>query len=198
MSVKKDKKPLLVKFSLAQTTGDNNVSIYSDWNVIYISDKSINSAFYHEPYGSEKDFDLTLLLDANPITRQINDKSIFLIDEYPTLNNNKGNYRIKKIFPEYLGVIKIGLESIKGNNLQSVYYLNGENIYEYQLNFDRNTNKGYINKNISHPFLTATKIWSLEPTNNEDTENLISFVSEKNVGIIDRYKIFKELTFEEI
>lgn len=198
MSIKKDKKPILVKFSIGQTTGDENVSVYEDWNIIYSLTKSIFSSFSHEPFGTEEKFDLTIILEANPITRKINEKSIFLIEEYPTNNNSKGNFRIKKIFPEYLGLIRIGLESIKGNSYQSLYYLNGDEIYSYQLNYDNNTNMGYIDKYAIYPFSTSTKIWTSEPINKDDDVDRISFVSEKNIGIIDRYKTFKQLSFKVV
>ena len=197
MPVKKDKKPILVKFSIAQTTGDKNVSVYGNWNVVYITNKSTGSFFDREVYGQDEDFDLVILLEANPITRQVDEKSVFLIDEYPTRNNEKGNYRIKKIFPEYLGLIRIGLESVEKISFQNLYYLSGENIYKFQLNYDRETKKGYIDKDIQHPFSTSTIIWTTEPTNAEDTIDRISFVSEQNIGIIDRYKAFKELSFGE-
>lgn len=197
MSVKKDKLPLLVKFSVAQTTGDKNVSVYGDWRVIYRTNKSVASAYLHEPYGTEERFDLTILLDANPITKQINEKSVFLIDEYPTDMNVKGNYRIKKIFPEYLGVIRIGLESIEGNSFKSLYYLDGDKILSYQLNYDSSTNIGYIDKYANHPFSSSTKIWLTEPVDKDDELDMLSFVSERNVGIIDNLKVFKALTFRE-
>ena len=197
MSVKKDKKPILVKFSIAQTTGDKNVSVYEDWQVIYITDKNVSSYFDRENYGQDEDFDYTLLLDGNPITRRIDEKSVFLIDEYPTKNNAKGNYKIKKIFPEYLGKIKIGLEAVEKVVSQNLYYLNGEKIYKFQLNYDRDTKKGYIDKDSNHPFTTETIIWSTEPTDAEDLVNRVSFLSESRVGIIERYKAFKELSFGE-
>lgn len=195
MPVKKDKIPLLVKISKAQTIGDENVSVYGDWQVVYMSDKSTNNSFSREPYGTEHDFDLTILLDAGPTTRQIVENSVFLINEYPTAANSKGNFRVKKVFPEYLGLIKLGLESIKGNSFRYLYYLDGDNIYSYQLNYDSSTNKGYINKNTAHPFATATKIWLTEPLDKDDSEDMITFVSEQKVGIIDNYKTFIEITF---
>lgn len=195
MSVKKDKKPILAKFSIAQTTGDKNVSVYGDWQVLYVTDKQLVGSFDRESYGQDEDFDLTLLLQANPITRQIDEKSVFLIDEFPTSNNAKGNYRIKKIFPEYLGQKKIGLETIDKISYRNLYYLSGDKIYNFQLNYDSKTHKGYIDKDIQHPFTTSTIIWTTEPTNAEDTIDRISFVSEQNVGIVDNYKAFKELAF---
>lgn len=197
MSVKKDKKPILVKFSIAQTTGDSNVSVYGDWNIVYITNKALNSNFRNEVFGTEKDFDLTILLDANSVTRQIDNKSVFLIDQYPTKNNIKGNYRVSKIFPEYLGLIRIGLTSVEGQPSPKLYYLDGENIYMYQLNYDSETNVAYLDKNVSHPFTSESVIWKTEPLNSEDTIDRIKFVSENNVGIVDRYKAFKELTFGE-
>lgn len=198
MSVKKDKKPILVKFSIAQTTGDKNVSVYGDWNVIFVTDKNIAGYFEREPYGQDEDFDLTLLLQANPITRQINEKSVFLVNEYPTNNNSKGNYKIKKIFPEYLGNIKIGLEIVDKISYRNLYYLSGEEIYKFQLNYDSATHKGYIDKDIQHPFTRNTIIWTTEPTNAQDTIDRISFLSQQDVGIIDSYKAFTELTFGEL
>ena len=198
MSVKKDKKPILVKFSIAQTTGDSNVSVYSDWNIVYTTNKSLNLVFRNEVYGTEKDYDLIILLDANSVTRQIDQKSIFLIDQYPTKNNIKGNYKVEKIFPEYLGIIKIGLKSIEGQSSQKLYYLDGGNIYAFQLNYDNETNLGYIGKNVSHPFTSQTVIWKTEPLNSEDTIDRIQFLSESNVGIVDKYNTFKELTFGEL
>lgn len=197
-TIKKDKKPILVKFSIAQTTGDKDVSVYGDWNVIYISDKSNSGVIDRETYGQDEDFDMVIVLEANPITRQVDEKSVFLVDEFPTKNNKKGNYRIKKIFPEYLGSIRIGLETIEKIPYQNLYYLSGSNIYKFQLNYDSETMKGYIDKDIKHPFTTETIIWSSEPTSAENTVDRISFVSDRRVGIIDRYKAFTELTFGEV
>lgn len=198
MTVKKDKKPILVKFSEAQTTGDSNLSVYGDWTVVYMLEKAKSGYFKRRAYGTEDDYDLTILLEANPITRQVNSKSVFLIDEYPTALNSKGNYRVKKIFPEYLGTIKIGLEYIEGQNIKRLYFQQDENIYVYELNFDINTQKGYINKNQAHPFSTSTKIWSIEPLDADETENMLEFVSATNVGIVNNYKVFTELTFVEV
>lgn len=195
MAVKKDKLPLLAKFSVGQTTGDMNVSVYKGWQILYRSDKSIKSSFFHEDFGTEENFDLMILLDANPITKQITEDTVFLINEYPTDMNSKGNYKVKKIFPEYLGVIRVGLESIKGISYKSLYYLDGDNIYSFQLNYDNATNTGYIGKYIKHPFTTSTKIWLTEPLDKDDDLDTVSFVSERNIGIIDRLKVFKELKF---
>lgn len=197
MTVKKDKKPILVKISNAQTTINSNLSIYGNWSVVYMLEKAISGSFVRKDYGTEDEFDLTILLEANPITRQINSKSVFLINEYPTSANLKGNYRVKKVFPEYLGIIKIGLEYIEGQSIKRLYFANDENIYVYELNFDNATNKGYIDKHQSHPFSTDTKIWKTEPIDIDDTMNMINFISSRNIGIIDRYKAFTELTFTE-
>lgn len=198
MPVKKDKRPILVKFNIADKTGDTNACVYGDWQVIYMSDKSITSAYSREIYGTEEDFDLVILLDASPTTKRINEQSVFLINEYPTENNVKGNYRIKRLFPEYLGLIRIGLESIEGKSTQRLYYLDGENIYSYSLNYDRTNNLGYVGKYDVHPFAQATTIWKTEPLNSSDTVDRIQFVSETNVGIINNYKVFKQLTFSEV
>ena len=198
MSIKKDKKPILVKFSIGQTTGDKNVSVYGEWNVVYITNKSLDSRFRNEEYGTEKDFDLLILLDANSVTRQINEKSVFLIDQYPTNSNSKGNYKVSKIFPEYLGLIKIGLKSLEGQPFQKLYYLLDGNIYVYQLNFDTATNSGYIEKNLAHPFTENTVIWKTEPTNAQDTIDRIKFMGEQEIGLVDRHKQFKELFFGDI
>lgn len=198
MPVKKDKRPILVKFNIADKTGDTNACVYGDWQVVYMSDKSITSAYNREIYGTEEDFDLVILLDASPITKRINEQSLFLINEYPTENNIKGNYRIKRLFPEYLGLIRIGLESIEGKSTQRLYYLDGENIYSYSLNYDNINNLGYIGKYDVHPFTQATTIWKTEPLNSSDTVDRIQFISETNVGIVNNYRVFKQLTFSEV
>ena len=109
-----------------------------------------------------------------------------------------GKDEIKRLFPEYLGLIRIGLESIEGKSTQRLYYLDGENIYSYSLNYDRTNNLGYIGKYDVHPFTQTTIIWKSEPVNASDTIDRIQFVSETNVGIINNYRIFKQLTFSEV
>ena len=192
--------PLLVKYVISTTVGNSEMANFSDWNLVYALKENPTGYVERLSYGMELDFDRIIIVDASEKTRKIKPNSIFLIEEYPTCNNEKGNYIITKIFPEYLGKIMIALKASKINSLPRLYYFDSglNKICAYQLNFDKKNMKGYIGKYDDHPFRQGMKIWYREPINAEDTEYMVKFVSETLVGIINNLRKYKELVFEQI
>lgn len=198
--IREDYYPVLVKYVISTTVGNSEIANLSDWNIVYALKENPTGYVERLSYGMELDFDRIIIVDASEKARKIKNNSIFLVEEYPTCNNEKGNYHITKIFPEYLGKIMIALKSSKINALPRLYYLDSESngIYAYQLNFDKNTMKGYIGKYDDHPFTSSTKIWYREPINAGDNEYVVRFTAENRVGIVSNLRKYKELSFEYI
>lgn len=197
MAISRYKKPCLVKFSNGITVGDAEFSVSSDWTTIYYTTKSASGGYDRERYGTEENYDLVLILDNNNITKQINEGSIFLIDEYPTELNVEGNYKAKKISFTDSGKIIVMLNAKKGVKHRNLYFLKNDQLCSIQCNYDSQTNKGYFRKYETIPFTGNDTIWNIEPLTNEDSEGRIILVSQDNVGIVNDLKVFIELTFKE-
>lgn len=195
MISKKDSKPFLVKFVIANTTDGSPKPIYSDWQVVsgLISDP--NGYIADNPYGKQQDYDIILTLNATSITRQIIYSTAVLVDEYPTNNFKQGNYSIKRIFPEYNREIQIGLSKIEGINIPQIYFESDGTLLSYQLNYDNNSKKGYVDRNRHIPFNENTKIWTRKPASLDQVEHRIVYKGFSKVGIDDEHLYFKELQF---
>lgn len=196
MISKNDAKPFLVKFVIGNNTDeDNNEPVYGNYQVLsgLISDPT--GRIDANIYGLELNYDRVIVLNANDTTRQITENTVILIDEYPTKNFENGNYRIKRIFPEYNREIVIGLEKIGGIDTPFIYYYNGSSILSFQLNYDKTTKIAYVDRNRYIPFTTETVIWSKEPSSVSQTKNRIVLQSTEKVGVDDMHKYFKKLTF---
>lgn len=198
--VREDYYPLLVKYVISTTVGNSENANYSDWNTIYALKENPTGYVERLSYGITFDYDKLIIVDASEKTRKIKSNSIFLINEFPTSNFENGNYYVTKLFPEYQGKIMIALKSANNYSLPRIYYFDSakNEIFAYQLNFDLKTLKGYVGKYEDLPFTSKSKIWYREPTDENDTEFMLSFVSQSNVGIVQNLKLFKELTFVKI
>ena len=197
MAIKKDKKPILAKFTQGVSVGSAEKSNYTDWTLIYYTRDSLSGGFVKEVYGIDEDFDLIIVLDSNNITKQISGNTVFLINEYPTNLNVEGNYVVRKTLKHDNGEIVVGLEKVKSTQHKNLYYADSGKIYSVQLNFDNETMKAYTNKYAVVPFETGSVLWVYEPDDINDTENRIIVTSVTETGIVDNYKVFKEYSFGE-
>lgn len=197
MAKRTDKKPMLAKFTEGISTGSAEIASLSDWTLIYYIRDSLSGSFRKEKYGIEGDFDLIVVCENNPITKQISNNTIFLINEYPTELNKEGNYTVKKVITHDDGEIVVGLTKKKGINHKSIYYNKDGKIYFYQMNFDMDTLKGYVDKYARVPFAEGDIVWLYEPDSADDEENRIQLNAITNVGIVDNLKIFTEYSFGE-
>lgn len=196
MISKKDSKPFLVKFVIANTTDSSPKPVYDDWQVVsgLISDP--NGLIVENTYGTQQEYDRILILNATDITRQIKDDTALLIDEYPTTLFPQGNYYIKRIFPEYNREIQIGLIKLDGVNIPQLYFEKDGRILTYQLNYTDDKKLGYIDTKRQVPFTNSTKIWTRRPTSLDSNAHRIVFKGSNSVGIDSCHKYFKKLVFE--
>lgn len=197
MAVSKNKQPLLAKFTQGISIGSAEKAQFSDWTIIYYTRNSLSGNFNKEVYGITEDFDLIVVFSSNPTTKQISENTLFLVDEYPTNLNTEGNYIVKRIIKYDNNEIIVGCEKRKGIQYKNLYYNNNGQIYSYQMNFDNETMRGYINKYIQVPFSTGDILWLYEPDSAEDTENRIQLNSITNVGIVNDLLVFNEYSFGE-
>lgn len=197
MARRGDKKPLLAKFTEGISTGSAEKAQLSEWTLVYCIRDSLSGSFNKEVYGIEGDFDLIVMFENNVITKRISNNTIFLINEFPTSMNKEGNYVVSKIITHDDGEIVVGLSKRKGMGYKNIYYNNNGEVYSYQMNFDIDTLKGYINKYSKVPFGVGDVVWLYEPESIEDTENRIQLNSITNIGIVDNLKLFTEYSFGE-
>lgn len=195
MAVKKNKKPILAKFTQGISVGSAEKSSFTDWTLIYYTRDSLSGGFRKEVYGIDEDFDLVIMLDSNSVTKQISENTVFLINEYPTSINTEGNYVVKKILKHDNGEIAVGLEKRKSTQHKNLYYADSGKIYSIQVNYDKDTMKAYTNKYTIVPFEINSVVWLYEPESIEDTENRMIVTSISEVGIVDNYRVFNEYTF---
>jgi hypothetical protein len=199
--IKRDDIPILIKFTIAITTGNSqNAVLTDDWETVYATIANPSGDYGKYVYGVAGNFDVVITLNANQITRKIKSNTAFLINEYPTKNFQKGNYEVVRIFPEYNGEIKIGLKSISGIGSTYIYYLSddGTQVYKYQINFDSDTMRGYIKKNDYCPLTRNSTIWTTKPINVSSDVNLIKYIGIMDRGVTELYKPFKEIIFEQV
>lgn len=197
MARRGDKKPLLAKFTEGISTGSAEKAQLSEWTLVYYIRDSLSGSFNKEVYGIEGDFDLIVMFENNVITKRISNNTIFLINEFPTSMNKEGNYVVSKIITHDDGEIVVGLSKRKGMGYKNIYYNNNGEVYSYQMNFDIDTLKGYVNKYSKVPFGVGDVVWFYEPESIEDTENRIQLNSITNIGIVDNLKLFTEYSFGE-
>ena len=197
MAISKNKQPLLAKFTQGISTGSAEKAQLSDWTIIYYTRNSLSGNFNKEIYGITEDFDLIVVFSSNPITKQIAENTLFLVDEYPTNLNSEGNYIVKRIIKHDNNEIVVGCKKRKGMQYKNLYYNNNGQVYSYQINFDSETMRGYVNKYIQVPFSAGDILWLYEPDSAEDVENRIQLNSITNVGIVDNLLVFNEYSFGE-
>lgn len=195
MISKKDSKPFLIKNPVGYLVGNTKNKTYGSWNLLYglISDPS--GAYYAQKYGVESRFDRVITLNANEDSRSITKQTIFLLDDVPTSNNSKGNYVVEYVYPEYNREIVVGLRKIDGVDMPKIYFSDGEEIYSYQINFDKDSLIAYVGKNTILPFGDDFKYWSTRPTS-ANTENAqMHLLKIEEYGIDPNFKHYKKLTF---
>lgn len=197
MAVRKNKKPLLVKFSEGSTTGSAEKSKLSDWTIIYYTRDSLSGGFKKEVYGIDGNFDLVVIFENNNLTKRIAEDTLFLIGEYPTELNSQGNYIVKRIVHHDDGEIVVGLTHRTNLNYKNIYYNRDGVVYSYKINFDSATMKGYVNKYVNLPFGVGSILWLYEPIDISDTENRIVVNSIQTTGIVENLKIFNQISFGE-
>lgn len=198
MISKKDSKPFLVKFVIANTLESEPKPIYSDYNCVSGLIGDPTGLVSKEPYGLEFDFDRLVTVNATPTTRKIAYNTAVLLEEYPTDNFPNGNYNVSKIFPEYNNEIVIGLKKIDGLDIPRLYYLYNGEVVTYQLNYDKTTNTGYIDKKQPIPFTTDSVIWTRKPSSVDQTTHKIAFVGSESVGIDNQHLHYHKLTFRNV
>lgn len=198
MISKKDSKPFLVKFAkYVQRTTKQQTIYKDDWQTLYALISDPKGAKVRHIYGTELDFDKLLTLNAGSVSRKIKENTVFLVDNYPTDTFKNGDYTVKYLFPEYNGEINIGLVKKSGIDIPPLYfYSNGELVY-FQLNFDSETNTGYIGSNIDIPVFIGDYVWTKKPNNNDPTQNRLVLESIQKTGLDTQWKNFTKLTFVE-
>lgn len=196
MISKRDSKPFLVKFDVA-VDENQNIVYETSWNTVFglISDPS--GQVQKNEYGSEFNFDKTIIVNATSVTRRIKKNTLVLIDNMPTTTFAKGDYSVKYIYPEYNNEIVIGLEKIQGINIPKLYFIYDDQIVYYQLNFDKDYLVGYINKNETVAFSVGDYLWTKKPSRTDDTSNRIRLTQTTTAGHSDYYLNFTALTFVE-
>ena len=198
MISKKDSRPFLIKQAIGGKQTNKDDTIYeSNWRVVYglIGDPSGSVMF--RIYGYEEAFDKVIIVNATSNTLSIQNNTLVMIDDMPTINYEYGDYDIARIFPPYNGEIRIGLTKRQAVDLPKLYFDSNDNILYYQLNFDRTTKKAYIKTKQPLPFKVGDYVWTREPANNEETSYLLTFTSQTKIGFDEHYQPFYELTFEE-
>ena len=195
MISKKDSKPFLIKNPMGLLMESSKTITYSGWKMLYglISDPS--GSYVAQRYGIESRFDKVLVLNANEDSRSITKQTVFLLDDVNTSNYPKGNYKVSYIYPEYNREIVIGLEKIEGVDMPKIYFSDGEEIYSYQLNFDKDSLIGYVGKNVILPFGDEFKYWSTKPTSVNSETNTMHLLKVEEYGIDPNFKHYKKLTF---
>ena len=195
----KDTKPFLVKFPIGVLkTNKSDMQYESSWNLFYGLISNPNGSFDKNMYGYEGDFDKVITVVATPLTRRIGYDTIFMVDNYPTINFDGGDYSPKYIFPEFNGQITIGLVKKEAVNIPKIYFDSDFGILYYQINFDKNTLKAYVPYEQILPFSVGNFVWTREPTTSSETKHRLRLVSESKIGLDRRFQPFRELTFEEI
>lgn len=193
MAISKNKRPILAKFSQGNTVDGAEYTKSGKWEVIYYTKSYQSGTVSKQLYGLDDNFDLVLTFDANSITKQISENTLFLVDEYPTNLNEDGNYTVKRIVKHDNNEIVVGLRKQRGIEHKNLYYYDSGNLYACQVNYDSSTQKAYVDKYSTIPLRVGSVVWDYEPENNEDTENRFVVTSVTYVGIVDNLKVFKEI-----
>lgn len=172
---------------------------YLDWQVVYAKPINTYGSVKYQDYSTEFDFDKVLEFEANELTRQINEYTMFCIDVMPNNNYDEyGDYYVKYRFPEVNGNIRVGLKHRDSTGIPRLYYLDGEQILMLDLDYNPLTRTAYVKKDTYLPFNTATIIWEDMPTNAEDTNNRIRLTNIESIGYEDYTQQFYRLTFVEV
>lgn len=199
MISKRDSKPILVKFAIGTSEEDSREKIYQDnWDLVYGLIRDPSGSLATNEYGQEEDFDRVITLNAGVKTRLIDYDTAILIDEMPSNLFAKGDYSVKYIYPEYNNEIVIGLSRKEAVKFPRLYFYNNGKLLYTQMNFDKNTNKAYVNKRQVIPFVAGSYVWTREPSSDEDTAYRLYVSSIVKSGLDSQVKSFKTINFLEI
>lgn len=198
MISKKDSKPLKIKFPVGvEKTNKVDKQYESNWRTCYGLIRDTITGLSVNYYGNEALYDKVITVNAGSITRAINYDTLFIVDNMPTNVYENGDYSVKQIYPEYNGEIVIGLSKNKSVNIPKLYFENNGKILYYQLNFDKNTLKGYVSNKTILPFKEGDYVWTREPADSDVKNNRLKFVSRTKTGLDGKLKSFYELNFSK-
>lgn len=198
MISKRDSKPFKIKFPIGITkTNKVDMQYQTEWKTVYGLVGEPNGSIYSRIYGNEFNYDKVIIVNAGVLTRSISYDTAVLIDNMPSNVFENGDYKIKYIKPEYNGEIVIGLNKIEPINIPKLYFMVGENVLYYQLNFDSSTLKAYIPKTSNIKFNIGDYVWTREPNPTNLQKNRLRLLNASKAGLGDGYKPFTELTFVE-
>lgn len=198
MISKRDSKPFQIKFPIGiMKTNKSDMQYEDSWHLVYGLISNPNGIIKNNIYGYEGDFDKVIIMVATPLTRQINYDTLFIIDNMPTINFEKGDYTPKYIYPEYNGEIVIGLVKKEAINIPKIYFENDLGILYYQINFDKTTLKAYVPYEQILPFKRGDFVWTREPVDANETKHRLKFISESKIGHDSYFQPFRELIFKE-
>lgn len=192
-----DRKPILVKFPIGSSLGKAKHPVLSDAFVVHSEQGTREGEIDKREYGVTFDYDKAILVNANQITRNINQETVFFVEEMPTCNNEYGDYVFAGKSDEVEGRFKIYLRKSQKNTLPYLYYQHHSGIIcSYQLNFDKKALVAYVPKDRFMPFNHNNKIWTKPPVDENDTNNRIVFKNQEIVGFTERSMSHNKITFE--
>ena len=195
------KKPVKLKFAVAETAEDNPKPVYSDWETDWATETDPSGRAYYNEYGTELDFDKIFTFEANSVTRKINKSTLIVADHYHLGNYaEKGDYRVKYKFPEAKNYIVVGCNAVEEVNNPKIYFLSQEGVVlAFQMDYNYKTLRGYVPVGTYIPFDEHSTIWhKYTPASVDQEKNRIRYVGSTKVGLDDSYKDFLELQFEEV
>ncbi len=198
MISKRDSKPFQIKFPIGiEKTNKLDMKYESDWHTCFGLVRETANGQRENPYGYNVLFDKLVTTNAGLLTRLIDEKTLFMVDDIPTSVFPNGNYSVERVFPEYNGEIVIGLTKKQDINIPKLYFSNAGKILYHQLNFDEETKKAYVPIKSIIPFKEGDYVWTREPINSEVVKNRLIFKSKEKFGVSSNMKNFYELTFVE-
>ena len=198
MISKKDSKPILIKQAIGGKQTNKDDTIYeNNWQVVYGLISEPSGTIYNREYGIEEVYDKVITVTATSKTRAIQDNTIVMLDDYPSSNYEYGDYDIARIFPEYNGEIRIGLNKREAIDMPKIYFAYNNAILYYQINYDNITKKAYIKNKFKLPFNVNDYVWTREPASSQSTSHRLRITKKSKIGFDSHFKPFYELTFVE-
>lgn len=197
MSIYKNK-PIIIRFSMGNTLGRDSQPVFSDDIVIHCGQETPSGNAEKNEYGVSLDYDRAILVNATKITRNINQETIFFINEMPTPNFPYGDYRFVGKSDEVCGKFKIYLKKTVNNDIPVLYYLHTSGlICTFQINFDESSLIAFCSLNKILPFNENSIIWKAEPLDVDDTEDRIVLINKEIVGYTGKSRSHVKLTFRD-
>lgn len=187
-------KPLFISLKIASTIEKNPTAIRSSWDIIWAIRSDIKGYIVDNVTGKQLDYDISLLINVNPKVLNIDEFTIFCLDNIPTENFKNGDYQLQRLGQIENGIIPIYLNKIKFTTPELFFQYDTNTIASYQCNYDNSILTAYINKDIIIPFNESSVIWYRRPENNLQTLNQIKLISIELV----HFNQFNKLTFEVV